>query len=143
LHDLGIQVYASFILRPEFTKDDFRSLHRFCRQQELSFASYAVLTPLPGTDLYDQVESELILHNYDYFDFIHTLLPTKLPLKEFYKEYHDLYFKGIKPTKQIEFLSKYPVKELPRTLLDSRKFYQRLKRAYLDYDDLPTIQKIA
>ena len=135
LHDLGIDVYASFILRPEFTRTDFTALRKYCQQLELSYASYAVLTPLPGTDLYQEVRDQLIIHNYDYFDFIHTLLPTTLPLKEFYTEYHDLYMKGIALNKQLTFLQKFPLKELPHLLVKGGRFYRRLKATYQDYEN--------
>ncbi len=87
LHDLDIDIYASFMLRPEFEKHHFKELRRYCRSKRLDYPTFAVLTPLPGTDLYEQVKNELITHNYDYFDFIHTLLPTRLSLKEFYTHY--------------------------------------------------------
>ena len=80
------------------------------------------------------VRDQLITHNYDYFDFIHTLLPTELPLKEFYAEYHDLYTKGIALSKQLSLLQKYPLKEIPGLLVKGRRFYNRLKTTYLDYD---------
>jgi len=137
LHDLGIDVYASFILRPEFNTADFAALRKYCQQLGLLFASYAVLTPLPGTDLYKEVRDQLIIHNYDYFDFIHTLLPTTLPLKEFYAEYHDLYIKGIALNKQLAYLRKFPLKELPNLLVRGRQFYKRLKATYRDYENLP------
>jgi radical SAM superfamily enzyme YgiQ (UPF0313 family) len=137
LHDLGIDVYASFILRPEFTTTDFAALRNYCRQLELSFASFAVLTPLPGTDLYQEVSDQLITHNYDYFDFIHTLLPTVLPLEEFYAEYHELYTKGIALNKQLALLRKFPLKEIPQLLVKGRRFYSRLKTTYQDYNNRP------
>ena len=135
LHDLGIEVYASFILRPEFTKEDFTALRNYCRQLELSYASFAVLTPLPGTDLLQEVKDQLIIRNYDYFDFIHTLLPTTLPLKEFYAEYHDLLTRGIARKKQLAFLQKYPFKELPQLMIKGRQYYKRLKATYKDYEN--------
>lgn len=135
LHELGIDVYASFIVRQEFTKGDFAALRNYCRRLELNFASFAVLTPLPGTDLYDEVKDQLITHNYDYFDFIHTQLPTVLSLWEFYTEYHDLYTKGISPGKQLSFLWKYPLKEIPHLLAKGRRFYNRLKTIHLDYEN--------
>ena len=97
------------------------------------FASFAVLTPLPATDLFEEVKDQMILHDYDYFDFIHTLLPTRLPLKKFYQEYHSLYSKGIPFMKQLEFLSKFPGREIPDLLLNGRRFYAQLKSAYKDY----------
>ena len=135
LHDLGINVYASFIIRPEFTAADFASLRKYCRQLELCYASFAVLTPLPGTDLFQEVGDQLIIQNYDYFDFIHTLLPTTLPLREFYAEYHDLYRKGMAWNKQLAFLQKFSLKELPGLLISGGRFYKRLKTAYLDYEN--------
>jgi radical SAM superfamily enzyme YgiQ (UPF0313 family) len=133
LHDLGIDVYASFILRPEFTSEDFADLRKYCRQLQLCFASFAVLTPLPGTDLYHEVRDQMIQHNYDYFDFIHTLLPTKLPLKQFYEEYYNLYTKGISLRNQLSHLSKFPLAELPGLMVKGRQFYSQLRRAYNDY----------
>jgi radical SAM superfamily enzyme YgiQ (UPF0313 family) len=133
LQDLDIDVYASFIIRPEFGPDDFCMIREYCRRSELIFASFAVLTPLPGTDLYEEVKDQMILHDYDFFDFIHTLLPTKLPLKQFYREYYDLYSKGIPFNKQLEFLRKFPVREIPKLLLNGRIFYDQLKSAYKDY----------
>jgi len=135
LHGLGINVYASFIVRPEFREADFAALRKYCRRLELNFASFAVLTPLPGTDLYQEVKDQLITHHYDYFDFIHTLLPTALPLKEFYSEYHNLYTKSIALSKQLSLLRKYPWREIPHLLAKGRRFYTRLKTVYLDYDN--------
>ena len=135
LHDLGIDIYASFILRPEFNKADFAALRQYCRQLDLNFATFAVLTPLPGTDLHEEVSSQMITHNYEYFDFNHTLLPTTLPLKEFYEEYYRLYREGIALNKQISVLSKYPWKDIPSTLVKGYRIYNRLRRAYLDYEN--------
>ncbi len=135
LHDLGIDVYASFIIQPEYTKADFAALRNYCRNLGLNFASFAVLTPLPGTDLYHEVGDRLITRNYDCFDFIHTLLPTTLPLKDFYAEYHYLYKNGIALSKQLSLLKKYPLREIPGLLAKGRRFYKRLKTAYLDYEN--------
>jgi radical SAM superfamily enzyme YgiQ (UPF0313 family) len=135
LHDLEIDIYASFILRPEFDRADFAALRQYCRQLDLNFASFAVLTPLPGTDLYEAVSSQMITHNYEYFDFNHTLLPTSLPLKEFYGEYYRLYREGIAFSKQLSVLRKYSLKEIPPTLVKGYRVYNRLRRAYLDYEN--------
>jgi radical SAM superfamily enzyme YgiQ (UPF0313 family) len=133
LHNLGIDIYASFIIRPEFSSQDFRSLRRYCRQLDLCFASFAALTPLPGTDLYQEVKDKMIIDNYDYFDFIHTLLPTKLPLKKFYQEYRDLYIKGFSFKNHLRYLRKFPSREYPQNLEKGRQFYKRLRNAYRDY----------
>jgi radical SAM superfamily enzyme YgiQ (UPF0313 family) len=133
LADLGIEVYASFIVRPEFKREDFAAFGPYCRKLKLRYATFAVLTPLPGTDLYEEVKGRLITRNYDLVDFIHTLLPTALPLKEFYEELYRLYTRTIPFHKQLSLLRKLPLKEIPSTLAKSRRVLKRLRTAYLDY----------
>ena len=134
LQDLGIEIYASFIVRPEFTRQDFAEFRQYCRELGLTFASFAVLTPLPGTDFYADVEGQLITRDYDYFDFLHTVLPTELPLKEFYAEYANLYRGAIPLSKSAAMLKRFPLKEIPATLLKSFRLLISLRNAYRDYD---------
>lgn len=134
LQELDIDVFASFILRPEFTQGDFSKLRKYLRAMDLMFASFAVLTPLPGTDLYQEVREEIIVDNYDYYDFIHTLLPTRLPLSQFYQEYYSLYVKGKSLKNHLKYLRKYPLREMPGVLIRGQEFYNRLKKTHLDYE---------
>ena len=135
LQALDIEIYASLIVRPEYTQEDFATLRQYCRDLGLTFATFAVLTPLPGTDLYREVESQLITHNYDYFDFIHTLLPTELPLKEFYREYAQLFTSAIPLTQQAKSLKRFSWKEVLPLMIKNVRVVNRVRRAYVDYDD--------
>jgi radical SAM superfamily enzyme YgiQ (UPF0313 family) len=99
LQDLDVQIYASFIVRPEFEKADFKAFRQYCRDLGLNFAGFAVLTPLPGTDFYEEVKDQLITSNYDLFDFLHTVLPPTLSLKQFYEEYYQLSRNAVSPMK--------------------------------------------
>ena len=76
----------------------------------------------------------MITHNYDYFDFIHTLLPTALPLKEFYEEYYQLYQKAIPFSKRLAMLRKMPLRDIPALLASSYRVFGQLRRAYRDYE---------
>ncbi len=134
LQALGIEIYASFIVRPEFTHQDFSEFRRYCRDLGLTFASFAVLTPLPGTDFYAEVESQLITRNYDHFDFLHTVLPTELPLKEFYAEFAKLYRGAIPLSGSISMLRRFPLKQIPAMLLKSVRLLSCLRNAYRDYE---------
>ena len=134
LQDLEIDLYASFIIRPEFTKDDFAAFARYCRDLDLDFATFAMLTPLPGTDFYAEVRDQMITHNYDYFDFIHTLLPTELPLKDFYAEYFQLYQRAIPLSKRLKMFRRMQFREVPPMLLRSYHTFNQLRNAYRDYD---------
>ncbi len=133
LHSLDIDIFPMFIIRPEFDKNDFKELRRYCLSLKLDFIGFSVLTPLPGTDLYNEVKDKMITNNYDYFDFFHTLLPTKLPLKKFYKEYIALYNKTSSASNKIAFLKKYPLNEIPSLFKLHFKFTKQLKNIDKDY----------
>ena len=133
LQSNSIEIYASFIIRPDFSKEDFQEFKEYCRELDLNFVSFAVLTPLPGTDFHEEVKDSLITTNYDLFDFIHTVLPTKLPLKEFFNNLNFLYMEARSPAKGISFLMKYPLKEIPHLLFMTVKFSRIIKNAFKDY----------
>ncbi len=133
LRELGIEVYASFIIRPDFMRSDFEAMRRCCQRMRPDYASFAVLTPLPGTDLYRDVKDTLLTRNLDFYDFIHTVLPTALPLREFYAEVGRLYMKAVPLHMQLASLRKFRVSEIPGLVATGRRFYSRLKTAHLDY----------
>jgi hypothetical protein len=74
--------------------------------------------------------------NYDYFDFIHTLLPTALPLRDFYEEYYQLLQKAIPVGKRLELLRKIRARDLPGLLRRTYRVYGQLRRAYRDYEGM-------
>ncbi|HSN68585.1 MAG TPA: radical SAM protein [Thermoanaerobaculia bacterium] len=133
LNDLGIEIYGSFIVRPDFTREDFAAFAPYCEKLGLRFASFAVLTPLPGTDLMAQVENQLITRNYDFFDFIHTLLPTALPLDEFFEQLYALYARAIPLRRQLPMLRKYRVLDFLTGLRRGRRVLGQMRGAYRDY----------
>jgi len=133
LQDLGIDIYASFIVRPEFTEEDFAEFRSYCRSIDISFASFAVLTPLPGADLYDEVEGQLLTREPEFFDFTHTVLPTTLPLDEFYEQVFRLYTKTIPLRNVFAFMMKYRLKEIPSSLVKFRRWSKRLRTLHTDY----------
>ena len=132
LKTLGIEIYASFMVRPEFTRDDFEAFRRYVRSLKLSFATFSVLTPLPGTDLYDEVKDQIVDHNYDHVDFVHTLLPTALPPREFYAECARLYERSLPLSSRLSLLRKIPLRDLPALQAKGSRFRRRLREAHLD-----------
>ena len=133
LKSLDIDIWPMFIVKPEFDKRDFFDLRKYSLSLSLDFIGFSVLTPLPGTDLYDEAKSHLITCNYDYFDFFHTFLPTKLPIKEFYGELITLYKRSRTLKSQIRFMRKYPIWELPSVFRTYNHFMERLKTLEQDY----------
>jgi hypothetical protein len=103
----------------------------------VDYAGFAVLTPLPGTDFYEDVKHRLLTHDPAYFDFVHTLLPTRLPLEDFYREYTRLVSRAVSPAKAASFLRKFPWRELPGALAKAYRFVGRVRTAHRDYAARP------
>jgi radical SAM superfamily enzyme YgiQ (UPF0313 family) len=97
LKKLGIYVDAHFIIYPRFTKDDFSNLFKYVDEHCLFRNTFAVLTPLPGTNLYAENLEDLALRDYDYFDFGHSIFKTHLSRKDFYRQLANIYRKAYAP----------------------------------------------
>ena len=93
--DLGILVWGQFIVRPDFTRQDFKHLARFIEHHKVDYPSFTILTPIPGTDLlqsFDHVQRKQPNGRPDWncFDCQTPVLPTRLPVEEFMQEYRGL-----------------------------------------------------
>ncbi len=91
LQENGVEIAAYFLIDPNYTKGDFDALGDYVVKMNLIHPVFTVLTPFPGTDLFEKRYDDLVTHNYEKFDFFHSLFPTKLPLKEFYHYFINLY----------------------------------------------------
>jgi radical SAM superfamily enzyme YgiQ (UPF0313 family) len=93
LRRLQIGNSAHFIVSPDYDEHDFRELYRYVCASELYIPVFAVLTPLPGTDLYERTRDRLAITDYSCFDFVHSVLPTRLSRKDFYRQFARLYLR--------------------------------------------------
>ncbi|MDP2659320.1 MAG: cobalamin-dependent protein [Dehalococcoidia bacterium] len=91
MHKYGVDIWGAFIVDPAWVEEDFTALINYVRSMKVDFPQFTILTPLPGTDFFQQKYDELLTHEYDHFDFFHSVLPTKLPLREFYENMARLY----------------------------------------------------
>ncbi|MFN7963418.1 MAG: radical SAM protein [Thermoanaerobaculia bacterium] len=91
LQDLGVGYTPNFIVDPGWERQDFAKLRRWIDQTGAYNSGFSVLTPLPGTDLWDEVKDEVNTTDWELFDIAHAVLPTRLPLDEFYREYAGLW----------------------------------------------------
>ena len=91
LQDLGVGYTPNFIVDPTWDREDFDKLKHWIDETGAYNSGFSVLTPLPGTDLWDETEGEVQTEDWELFDIAHTVLPTKLPLHEFYAEYAGLW----------------------------------------------------
>ncbi len=91
LKDLGVGFTCNFIVDPGWERADFTKLREWIDRNTAYNSGFSVLTPLPGTDLWDSAKGNVTTHDWEMFDLIHTVLPTRLPLEEFYDEYAKLW----------------------------------------------------
>jgi radical SAM superfamily enzyme YgiQ (UPF0313 family) len=87
----GVDIWGAFIVDPTWSKSDFDALIDYVRRLKISFPQFSVLTPLPGTEFFREKLGELTTRNYELFDFLHSVLPTRLPAGQFYSEMARLY----------------------------------------------------
>ena len=90
LAEIGIRVIGDFIISPDYDREDFERLGRSIDSSPIALPIPSILTPIPGTPLFRQLQQEITLTDLDYYTFSNAVLPTRLAPKEFYTLYSDL-----------------------------------------------------
>ncbi len=116
----GIACTGSMFFRPDFTKEQFDRLVDHTVKLEIDCPQYFVLTPIPGTKLFDKSRDSLVEHNFDLWDFNHAVLPTTLPLVDFYEQYMYAYQTHLQP-----FVVQFYKRKLAK--MDSRQIDETMK----------------
>lgn len=91
LHRNGIEIRANFIIKPDYTLEQFRQVREVIQTLEIDRPTFAVLTPFIGTEDYVHMKKNIMSDNPELYDCYHALVKTRLPLKTFYKEFADLF----------------------------------------------------
>jgi radical SAM superfamily enzyme YgiQ (UPF0313 family) len=94
MKDLNVHIIALFIIRPDYSAEDFDQLFEYVFSNNLFRPAFPVLTPLPGTELYEEKAEQFKITDYDFFDFVHSVLPTKLETREFYRQLRKIYLRS-------------------------------------------------
>jgi hopanoid C-3 methylase len=81
----GIFVTGIFMVRADWTKEQFDKLYEYVRSLTIGVPLFTILTPLPGTQLYRAYKDKLLTEDHRLFDLLHAVLPTRLPRDEFYR----------------------------------------------------------
>ncbi|MEJ2627567.1 MAG: radical SAM protein [bacterium] len=91
LNEIGIPFSSYFLIDPYFKRENFDMTLQYIKKYNLIKPRFVVLTPLPGTILFEKFKNKINL-GYDYFDFLHWVYPTKMKTKEFLKNLVKLYY---------------------------------------------------
>ena len=117
LHEYGVDIWGTFIVDPQWTAVDFDALIEYVQRWKINFPIFTILTPIPGTLFFQEKMESLTSMNYGAFDFLHTVLPTKLPLEEFYANMARLYAQtsmGLNELRQRVRSGRIPISALGR-----------------------------
>src|SRR6516164_5644070 len=82
---LGINVAINIIADPDWDRERFRMVRDWCLEMP-DVINISINTPYPGTESWITDERRLATRDYRLFDIQHAVLPTRLPLDEFYRE---------------------------------------------------------
>lgn len=87
LHDLGITIVGDFIISPDYDDARFEALESYVISRRINLPILTVLTPLPGTPLYAQMQDRVTIRDLDYYTLTNAVVPTRLGEERFYQQY--------------------------------------------------------
>lgn len=88
-----IDLTALFMVNPDYGFKDFKNLNVFLKRNKIEVFTVSILTPIRGTKTYGQFEKELTSDDPRKFDFLHLVLPSKLPKVIFYSLFYGLHLR--------------------------------------------------
>jgi radical SAM superfamily enzyme YgiQ (UPF0313 family) len=139
----GVACTGSMFFRPDFTKAQFDQLVAHTIETEIDCPQYFVLTPIPGTKLFDKCRGSLVEHNFDLWDFNHAVTPTTLPLEQFYEEYMNAFRTHLEPfvvelyKQKLAKLTQEEIDEEMDGLLGLRQVFGTLHEDHEEYEGPP------
>jgi anaerobic magnesium-protoporphyrin IX monomethyl ester cyclase len=116
LKDNGIFAHAMLIIgQRKDTHKSIAQLREFANELDPDLAMFGILTPLPGTEIYDEAKRNgwITDSNWSHYDMIHAIMPTETlsaneVQQELYECYRDFYgslnrrFKGLFSSNQLK-----------------------------------------
>jgi hopanoid C-3 methylase HpnR len=82
---LGVTVAINLIADPDWDRKRFEVIRQWCMEIP-EVVNISVNTPYPGTETWNTEARKLQTRDYRLYDIQHAVLPTRLPLPEFYEE---------------------------------------------------------
>lgn len=132
----GIDPFAGFMVFPDFTAADFERVYDYVERLGLYYCEFTVLTPAPGSDLYARTRDRLSTTDYRLFDYVHSVLPTRLAPRRFFRELARLYVRTYSPLRLLRVrphvLPPPAPRDLMRSLSAGLRNYWRVRNAYRD-----------
>jgi len=93
--ELRYGVTGNFVIDPDWTESDFEHLWAFIEKHDLGRAGFTVLTPLPGTAFFDEVQPRLRAVRWSQYDMHHVLWEPRLGADRFFALYCETWRRSI------------------------------------------------
>lgn len=138
LKELHIELYATMIVPLDFSARDFRDLAGWLVEQKVTFVNLQPLTPLPGTEIFEDYKEELLYgrDQYHVFDMAHVVLrPSEMSVRMFYTRLLWCYHRVVmRPSNIRRLLGKYGLRSNLRMLRGSQmvslQYLRKIVRGY-------------
>jgi radical SAM superfamily enzyme YgiQ (UPF0313 family) len=128
-HRYGIN--GNFLIDPQWQEDDFHELWDFVAKHRLQRSGFTLLTPLPGTDMYQQNASRLQGIPWADFDMHHLLWEPQLGAERFCELYAETWRRSILNTagdkKLIDWLRQVKPLQIPYMIRVLRRTQAMMK----------------
>ena len=135
LGELNLNLHVALMVHPDFSASDFLQVQQTIKELAPAEFAFTVYSPPPGTAEYNSKKASFICKDpYSLYDCMHTILPTKLPLKRFYKYLAILYALSAPHNLVRTNKLKVSLKEFCRFLWAGIKLGWVIKRIYRKYD---------
>ncbi|PAB60249.1 B12-binding domain-containing radical SAM protein [Anaeromicrobium sediminis] len=89
LKSINVDVWASFMVHPDWTKEDFKGFRQYIKLLSPQVSSFSPLTPFPNLPLYKEYEDRLLVKKDDYESWSFgqiTIRPSNMSLSSYYLE---------------------------------------------------------
>lgn len=125
LKEIGIDVWASFMAHPDWTKEDFKAFRNYVKQLSPQISSVSPLTPFPNLPLYKAYKERLIFDSEDYEKWSFgqvSIEPGKMSLRSYYFQMlvTNLYI-NLSLNQSTEMLKRFGLKSMFRLSIGSFK----------------------
>lgn len=135
LRELDIILHAALMVNSDFIAEDFLKVQRTIKEISPAEVSFTVFSPPPGTPLWQQYQHAFICKDpCSFYDCMHTILPTKLPLNTFYRYFSLLYLFGFRQNPWRKRRIRAPFRDIVRMFVSGAQCGYALRTIYKDYD---------
>ncbi|ABR46828.1 Radical SAM domain protein [Alkaliphilus metalliredigens QYMF] len=89
LKEIGLDVWASFMIHPDWSVADFKEFRRYLKKLNPEISTFSPLTPFPNLPLYNEYKDRLLIQKEEYEKWSFgqvTINPSKMSLRKYYYE---------------------------------------------------------